>query len=117
MVLKMVAPKYRKTLMPVTCWRMASKMPIKSGSRSRAEKSSPQVPCSCDSAAWMLANSAPANSGPPTFSRIRRALSSRLRSINQRGLSGMGISSRPKQTAGRMPAPNIQRQPLAMSQA
>ena len=111
MLLKMVVPKYMKTLMPVTCWRMAKEMPRISGILSRGENSSRHVDSSPANDPRMAADSSVANPSPATLERMMRACSSRLRSISQRGLSGMKNSSRANTTAGSAPDRNIQRQP------
>ena len=99
--------------MPVTCCRMASRMPTISGSRSVRENSSAQLPFRADSAARMLASSALAKSSPATLVRIVLACSARPISTSHRGLSGIPSSNRANATEGRMPLANIQRQPTA----
>ena len=100
MLLKMVVPKYMKTLMPVTCWRMASAMPRMSGTASRGENNSRQVPCSPASDSRTAAASVAANSAPATLARMMRAWSSRFCSISQRGLSGMPKQQQREQHRG-----------------
>ena len=103
--------------MPVTCCKMASRMPTVSGSRRARENSSAQLPFSAESAARILASSALAKSSPATLVRMFSASAARSISTSQRGLSGIPISNSAKATEGKMPLANIQRQPVASFQA
>ena len=118
-VLKMVAPKYMNTLMPVTCWRMASAMPMHERQPQAAGEQFAPGALFLRERGLDAGELAPGECRPADFFRGSGcASSSRFRSISQRGLSGIGISSSARTAAdGAMPVPNIQRQPVSMSHA